>query len=280
MRLALKFIILCLLAIRGQYSCAELPQAQIAQSDAEIKIAKQCYDELNQDLKLSRLAPKVGLIQPGRDYYPSIEMLANKSKATKEDKSAISYWGKMRRECDEKYFTATKDRFSAEASILMRERREQIYPLLAKLYNGDVSFGEFNALRQEANSTTIKLLQEILLREKEKREQLIKENDAKKEEFRREQAESIRKEETATQQKAQLEQQQIQIQRQQQLQAAQLLMQQQQIEEQRQRDAIAEWEQSVARGQAQAEKNRQLMFPKRTSCNSQLIGNQWQTVCQ
>ena len=145
-------------------------QSQKTFSDAQIQAGLPCYVSLNDDPKFARLLPKVGSIQPEKGYRPSIELLANRTKATKEDKIAISYWGKVRQECDQKSLAYVQAHSSAEAFARQQSASNLFYALLAKLFAGDINFGDFCQSRYELNQTLTAQAKEQYDREKAKRD--------------------------------------------------------------------------------------------------------------
>lgn len=145
-------------------------QSQKTFTDAQIQAGLPCYVSLNDDPKFARLLPKVGPIQPEKGYRPSIELLSNKTKATKEDKVAISYWGKVRQECDQKSLAYVQAHSSAEVFARQQNASNLFYSLLVKLFAGDINFGDFSQSRYELNQTLTAQAREQYDREKAKRD--------------------------------------------------------------------------------------------------------------
>lgn len=130
-----------------------------------------CYDAREDTPSLSILKPKVGKLFSGAD--PTIEMRANQSKATLEEKQALSEWGQARQQCAEmgRSFRATYAPPGWAAAF--DESQSLILQAIAGLYGGKISYGEFVAERERIGNAAVSKMQEANQRDIESRRQQV-----------------------------------------------------------------------------------------------------------
>lgn len=95
---------------------------------------------------ITQLASKAGIGRPGN---PSIEMLADKSRANAEEKQALSTYSAERQKCIDLGASYRRQNYPAQVTMTMEQGAQNIALLLAKLYAGDITFGEYNELRMK-----------------------------------------------------------------------------------------------------------------------------------
>jgi len=138
-------------------------------TSAEVESGAACYLGLNYDPRLAALRSKVGYIQSQKNDRPTLEMLADRTKATREEQALISYWAKARQQCDDIRVRYIQPRVSPEMFLLNRKIMNSAYALYAKLYAGDVTYGEFNQVRFDTGQTYMAAVSELQERERAKR---------------------------------------------------------------------------------------------------------------
>ena len=162
-------------------------------SDQEILAGRPCYFELNSNPKLTRLLPKVGAIQTEKGYRAPIELLADKTKPNKEDKAAIGFWAKERQDCDQKAQAFLQAKTSPGNYAVRQSVDSRYYALLARLYAGDLSFGEFVQNRQDLNQSLSAQLREVSESEKVLRNaEMLKANEEARAQAARKESELAR----------------------------------------------------------------------------------------
>lgn len=85
---------------------------------------------------------------------PTLEMLADKTKANEQEKKAISAFSAERQRCIELGSAYRRANLPMPVTLALEEGGSSSTALLAKLYAGDFTFGEYNAARA-ANSANI-----------------------------------------------------------------------------------------------------------------------------
>jgi hypothetical protein len=106
---------------------------------------RHCFDRMDSDQRLAVLAPKVGSVSRGG--RATVEMLASTAKADEEDKKAISAWGQARQSC-----VAEGRAFRAQNAPpgwvpAFEAGQTEFLGLMARLYAGELTYGEFNRQR-------------------------------------------------------------------------------------------------------------------------------------
>lgn len=140
-----KLLLIALLSLAG---CAvpqqrQAPPRYVSSEDP----TQQCMDRLRTDVFLVQtLGPKTGF---GSNTPPSLELRADKSTPSQEEKQALSMYAAARQQCKmvgESYRRSTVPPVIAAA---MDAGWNGIDNLLAKLYAGDITFGQYNQMRVE-----------------------------------------------------------------------------------------------------------------------------------
>lgn len=137
------FFLFALVALVGCANKPTLTAAQITQNDPTVA----CFARINNDPQFEKtIAGPLGLKDMGP---PSIELLANKDKPNEAQRSAISAYGAARMNCMEAGSAYRQANMPPVIASLMDEGRQNVNMLLAKLYRGDLTFGEFHEARVE-----------------------------------------------------------------------------------------------------------------------------------
>jgi hypothetical protein len=141
-----------------------------------MELVSKCFREIDDDKKVDVLHPKIGKLNSRDSDAPSIEMLSEKSKPNKIEQAALSFWGKSRQECD-KSAKVVFDKYAdlATVGVLYVDESRKLYDLIAGLYAGDFSFGEFNRRRYELKLDAIKKMNEL-----KKADSIAREKEAEK----------------------------------------------------------------------------------------------------
>lgn len=109
-----------------------------------------CYNSITADPELSSLAPKVGgLISPSG---VTIETRSNQSRPTDSEKSLIGKWDAERQRCFSMGASHRKQYLNPQVVMLGDELNLNVSQLIAKLYQGSLTYGEFVIEREKSNA--------------------------------------------------------------------------------------------------------------------------------
>jgi hypothetical protein len=134
------------------------PQAR-GPSAAEIMAAdptNSCMKRVNEDpFILTHLAAKTGVGRPGS---PSIEMLSDKTVPNEQERQALSTYSGERQRCIDLGGSYRRQNMPAQVTQVMEQGAQNVTFLLAKLYAGEITFGEYNTRRiQNGNESRARL---------------------------------------------------------------------------------------------------------------------------
>lgn len=134
----------------------EITQAKALQTSLIAK-AKICFDQIKTQPQLNIISSKLSL--GGADEQTFL-MLANTSKPTEEEKTAISVYADMRKNCI-KEDIKTRDIDPLAVRQLYASSTGAVENLLVDLYKGNLTYGQFAQLRKEVVASTMAGLVEI-----------------------------------------------------------------------------------------------------------------------
>ncbi len=117
-----------------------------------------CYDARENTPSLSILKPKVGRLFSGAD--PTIEMRANQTKPTLEEKQALSEWGQARQQCAEMGRSYRASYAPPGWAAAFDESQSLILQAIANLYGGSITYGQFIAERERIGNAAGSKMQE------------------------------------------------------------------------------------------------------------------------
>jgi hypothetical protein len=148
---------LALIALVALAGCnATMPQQHrpTAADDPSVK----CFAEMETDQRFAILRPHIGSMT--RANAASLEVLASTARPTDQEKRAISVWGVARQTC-----AAMGDSFRAQYAppgwkLAVDDGQQQVLGLMARLYAGEITYGEFARGRQAIASEIGQRMQE------------------------------------------------------------------------------------------------------------------------
>jgi hypothetical protein len=136
-----------LLAAAGLVGCAHQQQQQQTRPTARDDPSNGCFAELAFDARFVPLREKMAInLHPSK---PTLDMLADRSYVTDEEKRLIGVWQVARDACTDRgeSFRAAYAPPEYRANIATGQVR--LNNLTAKLYAREITFGEFNRARSE-----------------------------------------------------------------------------------------------------------------------------------
>jgi hypothetical protein len=110
----------------------------------------QCLDTLNRDPRLSRLQPKVGSLRSAGEA--SLPMLSSSEMPSAEEKTALEWWGNERQRCLGLGSAYRVANMPAPLVASFETGQRDLVMLTARLYSGQLTYGQFNVQRQELAS--------------------------------------------------------------------------------------------------------------------------------
>jgi hypothetical protein len=113
---------------------------------------KQCFTEITSDLALNPIRDKISL---SGEANQSFGVLINTTKPSSEEKNAIQKWGLARDKCLElQRLSNSANNVSPSIIALIQSHSNNQQSLIAQLYLGSMSYGEFASKRQVLYDTT------------------------------------------------------------------------------------------------------------------------------
>jgi len=135
--------------------------------EAQQILNKRCQHSLR-DTSLDIIRKKVALSPD-----PTLEMLTNKSKPTYEEKAAIQKWVWLRSVCSSEQIDLYRRYSSPEHVIIMYQVfSDRVLLLIADLYRGSLTYGEFNKRRRKLASESRARFREIQVMDRQRAEQM------------------------------------------------------------------------------------------------------------
>lgn len=125
---------------------SSLPLFAMAQSQNPLT---NCYSELESKPELQILRNKVAL---GNVNEQTIEMLANKQKASPKERAALLSWGEQRKACTDGYLNWMQSQYPTNIVSVNIRLASDFKIALSDLYAGELTFGQFARRRQENQS--------------------------------------------------------------------------------------------------------------------------------
>lgn len=106
-----------------------------------------CMKRLTEDpYILKHLSEKTGIGRPGQ---PTLQMLADKSRVTAEEKEALSTYSSARDQCLASGSSYRRANMPSNVVFDLESSGQRVTLLLAKLYAGEMTYGEYNSARLE-----------------------------------------------------------------------------------------------------------------------------------
>lgn len=108
-----------------------------------------CLNTLAKDEKLAKLAGKIGAVQSANI---TLEALSSQDKASQDDKPILSHWMTARGACVDagKQFRAQNQ--PPQFAGLYEAAHEELVILTARLYAGELTYGQFNMARKASTA--------------------------------------------------------------------------------------------------------------------------------
>jgi hypothetical protein len=161
--------ILCLVAISAAtLSGCVTPggqQQQAKRPNASDDPSQSCHLNLTMDKRFELIQPKIAIRE--RPENASLDMLSDKSYPTAEERQVLSAWKSARDAC-----TALGASFRAQYAPLdfqatLNANLTRLNELIARLYGGDITYGEFNRTRAENAARNAQAMAGVAQRERD-----------------------------------------------------------------------------------------------------------------
>ncbi len=107
----------------------------------------QCMRTVNTDPRLALLTAKLGSLKEAGEA--TVPMLANTALPSPEEKTALEYWGSERQRCLGLGKVYRANIFPASLVATFEAGQKNLIFLTARLYAGEITYGQFNTQRQE-----------------------------------------------------------------------------------------------------------------------------------
>lgn len=148
--------ILCVLIVVA--GCAnkqrwqDAPTSQSQNSAALMAQGNQCYEEMKANPALNPIKGKVAF----NVNEQTLQMLSNINKPTAKEKQAIALWDEKRQECS-RYWDAAYPSTNTPAvfNAISSANKTATQNLIANLYAGKITYGEFAKQRKELHDRTL-----------------------------------------------------------------------------------------------------------------------------
>lgn len=114
--------------------------------------SRACFDALAYDKRFVPLREKIAINLPA--HQPTIEMLADKSGPTSDEKQLLGEWAAARDGCLSQGAGFRAAYAPPTYAAWMSNNVTTVKMLVARLYVGEISYGEFNRLRAEASEAS------------------------------------------------------------------------------------------------------------------------------
>lgn len=111
-----------------------------------------CFNNMATNERLAILRPKIAIDLKPEDL--PLPMLADTSRPTAAEKEAISAWTATRRACMEIGEPFRAQYAPPEWSAMLRNNTTRLNSLAARLFGGEITYGEFNRQRAENAGVT------------------------------------------------------------------------------------------------------------------------------
>lgn len=156
--------LVAVIALAGCNSTMPQQQAGPARTSADDP-SRKCFSSLGDDPQLRVLHPKVG--KPSDHTSTTLDMLSSKDRATEEEKKAIQQWAFLRNACVDAGKRFREIHQPPMYSGLVESQNERFVVELAKLYAGDVTYGEFNSTRKQMAAQNADVYRNALVQEQQ-----------------------------------------------------------------------------------------------------------------
>lgn len=104
-----------------------------------------CMKRLNTDpFIVEQLGAPIGV---GKSEQPTLKMMADKTKPNDEQKEALSMYAAARDKCAALGAEYRRAKMPGDVVYTLENNNQKLQVLFAKLYAGDITFGEFNTSR-------------------------------------------------------------------------------------------------------------------------------------
>ena len=130
--------------------------------------AATCFDQLNSDPALIRLLPHVGSLS--KNDAANFEMIVSKRKPSEPEKKSILAWGSARQKCVDIYRENLPRTLPAAAFEIEDTNQGEMQQLLATLYRGQMTYGEFVETRKKLGEAKITKLRQLLAQEQDRQQ--------------------------------------------------------------------------------------------------------------
>lgn len=139
-----KLLLIALLPLAG---CVTAPQSR-GPSPQEITAndpSTACMREASRDARLAVLLPKIGSLQNAGQA--PISMMTSKELPTRDEKEALEVWGGSRQTCLQTGASYRAKNMPVPVAMAMEAGQERLILLTARLWAGDINYGQFNQER-------------------------------------------------------------------------------------------------------------------------------------
>lgn len=127
---------------------ATMPERQITEADDP---ARPCFTSLPTNERWSMLNAKIPLDSPRQ---ATLQMLADSSKPSDQEREALSQWANARKLCADMGL-AFRHRHAPPGVASVYDRQQTaLLQAIAALYAGDLTYGQFNVQRQRIGTQT------------------------------------------------------------------------------------------------------------------------------
>jgi hypothetical protein len=105
----------------------------------------ECFSALESNPELQILKGKIAL---GNVSGQNLEMLANDKKPSPAEKSALAKWDALRQPCIKQSSEWSQSHYAPNIALIADRLKNQFNSLLADLYGGKITYGQFAKARQ------------------------------------------------------------------------------------------------------------------------------------
>jgi hypothetical protein len=142
--------LVCLLALAAAISgCVTTqPPGPSAENDP----SRSCLQRLSQQADIAPLAKKIGSLWSANET--TIQQLADTARPDEAEKAMLAYWGSERMECLARGRPFRQQWAPPGYSEVYESAQMNIVHLIARLYSGEITFGQFNVARNENSANS------------------------------------------------------------------------------------------------------------------------------
>lgn len=127
-----------------------LPLNSFAESQPSEADVNKCFAEISNIQDIHPIIPKMAITNV---FKPTFEQLANQDKPTAYEKTLISKFAQARKVCADMHLQCLGEDFYAPFRKAHKKDHENVNLVLIRLYNQEISYGEYLRIRQQLHSS-------------------------------------------------------------------------------------------------------------------------------